>query len=716
MNDFNPDEFLASSGGAPTSPVEAPVSHFDPDQFINQGNFGEYEGLQSKYGTPGQVAKTVGENLLGGLTFNLSKLAENKLGIATPEAMAAREKANPKWATGSQIGGIALGLLGPEELLSPVKGVQLLGEGIASALGGIGGKVAAGALEGGAYGGGNVINDLALGDPNLTAQKALSEIGLGAALGVGGAALSKVGETVLPAATEKLSDAFDRLKTTAFGTAEEPGLAAKGIARTASLLNAKPYDVNLDALYQGLGTGESTIPELTKSIQQVVKSSDGVAEHLASTIPKEIEPSIIPNFPTKAQFASGILSEYRTSKELFQNALMDGEKFDPARVKSLFENYQLPEAEPEKIALDRYLKSSGRLLNASKNYADYKAAEGSISKLVNSLAKDNADVREAASAMVGPEKSKGLGMIPEAVAGFAAHAIGVSNPVIGGVIGALEAYKTLSNPYELGSKLNSTFEKLKVFSDYADKVNDRIGGLAKSAVAPRGLGSVTTGGLIEGIPKIAGTAGYERKAQRITELTANPENLVNHVANHVEDLYEDLPNVSASLQKTMIGSVQFLASKVPQAPPQRPLDLPWKPSEAQKQNFMSAYRTVTEPLSILKDLKSGTVTPQSVEALQATHPELLQEMRSKVAENLNPKRADILPYGVKISLSTFLGEPMDEGMLPSVIRSNQLSFMGPQQSQQNAKKTPRSTLGGLKELSMADRAETDTQEHEEEET
>jgi hypothetical protein len=287
--------------------------------------------------------------------------------------------------------------------------------------------------------------------------------------------------------------------------------------------------------------------------------------------------------------------------------------------------------------------------------------------------------------------------------------LGVPNPLVAAAIGATSLYKTISNPYELGSMLNNSFNRLKVFADMSEKVGDKIGSLSK-AINSTAPGIPIAAGTL---PKVVSSIGYDKKADRIRELANNPDLLAEHLASNIDDLHESLPQVSFGLQKTMVNSVQFLASKLPVPPPQKLLDQPWEPNNTQKQNFMTYYRAVTDPLSVLKDAKSGTLSPKAIEALTETQPELLQEIRNKVMENINPKKAKNLPYGVKISLSTLIGQPLDAGMTRSVVMNNQLTFMGPQQSSQSAPKRTRSTLGGLEKLSLASRSRTETQDDEE---
>jgi hypothetical protein len=102
-----------------------------------------------------------------------------------------------------------------------------------------------------------------------------------------------------------------------------------------------------------------------------------------------------------------------------------------------------------------------------------------------------------------------------------------------------------------------------------------------------------------------------------------------------------------------------------------------------------------------------------MEALQAVHPALLQDMRQKVMENMDLKKAKKLPYAQKVSLAQFIGKPLDVNMTPQAIQSNQMSFTNPQLSQQNTQASKKSTLGGLKQLDVSERTATATQKERE---
>lgn len=173
------------------------------------------------YGTTAQQAVAGVEAAARALTFGLSTPLATALGV-DPEDIAARERVNPV-AAGV---GTGLGILGPAlltgglagaaegaaagaaeagalrtaaEFTAPAiaaragravtRGVESLLPAAESLPGELARKAAASglgsAVEGAFYGAGQVVHEAALGDPHLTAENALAEIGLAAALGGG---------------------------------------------------------------------------------------------------------------------------------------------------------------------------------------------------------------------------------------------------------------------------------------------------------------------------------------------------------------------------------------------------------------------------------------------------------------------------------------------------------------------------------------------------
>lgn len=171
------------------------------------------------YSSTPQIAKTVLEQAASGATLGLSKIAEAKLGIASPEDILARQRINPIASTAGNIAGFAgaLALLPEEGLLQAITpAAQLVKAGkYVSGAAGLG-KIASGALaasiEGLGFTGGDIVSEKALGEPNLSAHNIISRLGFGAVLGgaLGGTAtaasegLGLIGSKLFPngAATE----------------------------------------------------------------------------------------------------------------------------------------------------------------------------------------------------------------------------------------------------------------------------------------------------------------------------------------------------------------------------------------------------------------------------------------------------------------------------------------------------------------------------------
>lgn len=159
-----------------------------------------------------------------GATFGISDQALTRSGLVEPETLAELEKRNP----GASITGEIAGAVAPLVLsggssgaasaarLAPPSLLAKAGSAVTEALASKGGaeaakslgkriastvvpRMAGSAVEGAAYGVGHVISEQALGDPGLSAEKALSQIGLSTVLGAGLGALFGGVEAALPA-------------------------------------------------------------------------------------------------------------------------------------------------------------------------------------------------------------------------------------------------------------------------------------------------------------------------------------------------------------------------------------------------------------------------------------------------------------------------------------------------------------------------------------
>lgn len=683
-NKFIPDSTKEPSGG--TTPDFIPDNQFQSDE--------------DRYGTPIEQAKTGVEALARGASFGASDLAETKMGISTPENIKGRMEENPVISTIGQMAGSIAPLAATGGASAPAE--ALLGAGTAAA------RVAAMGLEGAAFGAGNVVTDYALGDPNLNAQKILSEVGMGAALGMGLGALSKGAEALIPAATSKLSDSVDKLIS-----------KFSDIPDNFSGDWAKEFSTGLKGVSE-----ESGIRKMSENLGDIYKESKSAAKSMyQEALPKGIE-SPLDDTESYMKFKEGgekfsqvsdLYHAHDAALNDFQKSFMrelstpSGNKryvIDPAKVSSFFRNNSDAGQDLRNQIFNNFLNSAQSLSKASENYAGFKAAEGSISDRVNQLAKEHSELKDVAKAISsGIPQSRGR--FNELVGAGIATAAGIPHPVVAGVIGAIEALKAIRNPYELGSTINNTFSKIKAISKLTDRAANKISNMSKSVFNSSGKGAVESGAI--------SNTGYQTRVDRINQLTQDPQSMIDHLDKSTNAMHEAAPNISQGIHSSMMSGVNFLASKIPRPSTQFPLSDDFEPSEAQKDSFNRYYNTINNPIGVLSEVKAGSVSNEQIEALQAVYPHLLQEMRSNMLQAMESKKALDLPYSVKMSIAKFLGQSLDANMTTQAIASNQMA-MHPQLPQQNQQPKSKSTLGGLKELKSSQMAQTQTQKLERDES
>lgn len=203
-------------------------------------------------------------------------------------------------------------------------------------------------------------------------------------------------------------------------------------------------------------------------------------------------------------------------------------------------------------------------------------------------------------------------------------------------------------------------------------------------------------------------AKYEKNKKTIDK-NADPKEFGERLATHTQELSHATPNITQGLNTSLMRAQQFLQSKIPQPSTSLPLSGEHKPSRTAMSRFNHYYETLNDPISVLSHVKNGTLRNEHIEALGTVYPKLYEEMKKKVVEHMVPEKAAKLPGGTKIALAKFMGQPMDASMLPQAIMANQAALTGPRLGSQANSHSGKTTLGGLKELKVGERAATESQ-------
>jgi hypothetical protein len=174
-------------------------------------------------------------------------------------------------------------------------------------------------------------------------------------------------------------------------------------------------------------------------------------------------------------------------------------------------------------------------------------------------------------------------------------------------------------------------------------------------------------------------APKEKDRQKLKELVkeaqANPQGLMN-VGGETASY---MPEHGSALSQTASNAVQILAAKMPEQTPKAMFDVKIKPSEAERAQEDRMLNIAQQPLMVLQHVKDGTLTSGDVTLMAQLYPALYQSLRMKMGEQLINMRHDetVIPYAQRMSLSVFMGEPLDSTMSPQSIMSLQTTFMPP---------------------------------------
>lgn len=436
-------------------------------------------------------------------------------------------------------------------------------------------------------------------------------------------------------------------------------------------------------------------------------SDQDVLRNISSTIRNDLKnPEMWGEAATHFSETSGLYSNYKTAYENFKKDFMKTQisaggikksVIDPSKVQSFFNKFDDVKYDLKKQHLNDFIQETDNLARASENYSGFKKGEESISEYVKNLATKNEELAKVASIM----SSSGLksDLTRDGIAALGASAIGVPNPVIGAVLGTMKVYEGVTNPYQFGKSLSTSVAYLKAIGDIVQKTTKSIDSGAKSIFSGNTTKAISSG--------IASTSEkeYNKNYNKIKELSENPEALQAHLEKTTSGMSEAAPNISVGLNATITRGLEFLGAKMPRPANELPLNSKWAPTKSQMATFNRYVSAVNDPIGVLKQVKNGTVSNEAMEALMIVHPDLLQTMREAVIGDMTPKKASKLNYTTKIALSKFMGQPLESNMLPAVLKGNQDTFIMPGQQNQQPK-SPKSTVGGLKELKLGSREAT----------
>ena len=194
----------------------------------------------------------------------------------------------------------------------------------------------------------------------------------------------------------------------------------------------------------------------------------------------------------------------------------------------------------------------------------------------------------------------------------------------------------------------------------------RVAGAAASKIRP--IPTVTALELFRG-KEADNQKAYKKRVRELLTATENfGANIRTQSAEALGGLPERAPKLSQAMVTTATKGAEFLKSKIPAplvntrslTPNAQPLIV----SDLEIAKFARYWSAVSSPLSVLDDLRRGTVAPEQVEALRAVYPKLYETVQNGVRSKLMDldERGVIVPYQARLQLDLLLnldgaGEP-----------------------------------------------------------
>lgn len=207
----------------------------------------------------------------------------------------------------------------------------------------------------------------------------------------------------------------------------------------------------------------------------------------------------------------------------------------------------------------------------------------------------------------------------------------------------------------------------------------------------------------------------EKKIKNVEAMVNDPEGFSDKLALSAAPVHEFAPNIAQNLQMTAARGMQFLSGKIPRSvTPDLPFDRPYKPPMSEYDKFGRYYDAVYNPMNVMKQIATGRLRSEGLEALQTVHPALYQEMQKTLLDHMTThmaKGAINIHPAVKMALSDFMGTPLASTANPNFALQNQQILAGAAQQKAQQEAQPiKSSQKGLSKLSLAERSKTFSQQ------
>lgn len=662
---------------------------------------------QEQYGGPLGTAAAAGLGVARTVSFGLSDVLARAAG--GEDTVRALQEVHPTVSTVAEIGGAFLPL-GAGAIAGKI-GAAIRGGEELGTLAKLGRSAVAGAAEGGLYGAGAGVSELALSDDPLTLEHAASVLssnalygaGTGSAIGLGG----RAAELGLQRAKGALDD-FVLARETAREVRNDPAALATADVTTldrAGLRKAEAAEVerietermparkqvlddvvayrdkmhDLDMLKVAHGVEDGEVREFGGSLK---KSDRELRNALDKKIQLAEDPQRTLSILQQQEQAMANLEAWGREQMAGLTHADDQMRLMRQRIRNGEVEGYMPAHLTDRgidFAAENELRKAGAALSSS--FPEYQKLDKIVTKFPGAIDANRAlqrrltdlmaaptserlaAIADARDALGGPQQSAGSLML-HTMARFAGP-IGAAVEHGTSALGALK--KAAGATAERGAKVASSFlgaaTKVAAEAPLATKVLAGLRfGEGKSDAAESGK-----------LPDLFRARTDEVKAQ--VHIAADGSFQMRPaarqaMASRLGGLGAVDPVTADRLETAGARRITWLAAQIPRRPdvlggavggPDR-----WHPSDMEMRSWARKAAALEDPHGVLERVVHGTVTPEDAMALRAVYPEIMDAFINEVSAKL-PLLREALPYQKQLALSLFTGVPVDPALDPKIL-------------------------------------------------
>jgi len=709
-----------------------------------------FRQLQAAEG-PGQGLATFGEHALSALTFGTSPSLMRAAGVTTQAAQEARSEVNPVLGGLGTAVGIAAPLIATAGASAPVSAAGAAAQTAAkltapaliaragsaatravagAELPGLVGRVApslvGAALEGTAYAGQDVVARYLDNDPALSAEKVVSQLGLGALLGAGlGGAPKLLGEMIPAGAAAKVSEKLAKFagerNLKAAGAIQSDLTSAERQIGKERLVKIGQEMGDLGLVGPGmtpaktLGAAEDLMTKAGADMGDILKAADAAAPGAApaaDAVLNRVRTDVLaplaknPMQKEAAARLAGNLDDYAakfTEGPLTFSDLHAMRKEVSDALYGMRGNMD-PFANAYKDALHDFRSILSQEINDGLERAGVEGASAAAWKTANRqyevASRASAFAQKGVARAVGNNLISPMEALAAMTSGAGLTAAGAPHIGLGSLAaGAATALTRRQGSAVLGWASNKLSKALVGMVDGADSsIGAKIGALFSGEAERAGA---------EAAAKMVDGKTYSKFASDLNDYQGNMDRLAETLGQHTQELSQHAPGTADAIHGLAARGIGHLASTLPRHDGHQEMDAAFEPSGAELAKFNRGLEIAQNPMRILDHVAAGTLTPEHLTAAETIYPRLLAEMRTQALDRLTTEvsKGHRIPYQSRLSLAAFLNQPLDSTMTPASVQANQLAWASP--SRQST--TPQPQQPGPSTSTLASRTMTASQ-------